>query len=164
MGHDPWYKQGWPWALIAIPLSAVLFGFLMLFVAGRYPDDLVSDDYYRDGLAINQQLVRDRRAAEQGVRIRLLGVVDGQVRFGVSNATDSAILMNLHHVVDGDKDRQAVLYPQAHPGIYSTTDPALVDLMQGRGIWYMEFEGADDPWRVQQRVELPVAHLEIQSR
>ncbi|MBD3648953.1 MAG: FixH family protein [Pseudomonadales bacterium] len=164
MATDPWYKQGWPWILMAIPFSAVLFGMFMLFMAGRHPDDLVSDDYYRDGLAINQQLARNERAVDEGIGIRLMDIVGDQVRFSVSNATDSAILLSLHHVVYREKDRQVVLYPDVQPGVYSTDDPALATLIQSPGIWYMEFEGADEPWRIQHRVESPVANLEINDQ
>lgn len=60
----PWYRQFWPWFLIALPASVVVAGFFTLYLAIKYSDDLVSDNYYRDGLAINQQLSQDIRATE----------------------------------------------------------------------------------------------------
>jgi len=44
-GHDlPWYKQFWPWFIIALPASAVIAGFYTLWLAISNPDHLVVDD------------------------------------------------------------------------------------------------------------------------
>ncbi len=37
----PWYRQFWPWVLIAIPLSAVIMGAVTLWLALSNPDYLV---------------------------------------------------------------------------------------------------------------------------
>jgi hypothetical protein len=42
--HPPWYRQFWPWVLIAIPLSAVIMGGITLWLALANPDYLVVDD------------------------------------------------------------------------------------------------------------------------
>lgn len=67
----PWYKQFWPWALIAIPASAVFFGFFMLWMAIKTWDGLVVDDYYKEGQAINQTLERSLEAARLGLAAQL---------------------------------------------------------------------------------------------
>jgi hypothetical protein len=67
----PWYQQFWPWFLIALPATVVVAGFFTLYLAIKYSDDLVSDNYYRDGLAINQQLSQDTRATELGLSAML---------------------------------------------------------------------------------------------
>ena len=44
----PWYKQFWPWFIIALPASAVVASFITLWLAISNPDQLVvSDDEYR---------------------------------------------------------------------------------------------------------------------
>ena len=67
----PWYRQFWPWFLIALPATVVVAGFFTLYLAIKYSDDLVSDNYYRDGLAINQQLSQDLHATELGLSAML---------------------------------------------------------------------------------------------
>lgn len=67
----PWYRQFWPWFLIALPASVVVAGFFTLYLAIKYSDDLVSDNYYRDGLAINLQLTQDIHATELALSARL---------------------------------------------------------------------------------------------
>jgi len=44
-GQDmPWYKQFWPWFIIALPASAVIASFTTLWIAISNPDGLVVTD------------------------------------------------------------------------------------------------------------------------
>ena len=67
----PWYKHFWPWFLMALPAAVVVAGLSTAYIANRHADDLVVDDYYKDGLAINVQLAKKQRAAELGLSARL---------------------------------------------------------------------------------------------
>ena len=40
----PWYKQFWPWFIIALPASVVVASFFTLWLAISNPDQLVVDD------------------------------------------------------------------------------------------------------------------------
>jgi len=40
----PWYKQFWPWFIIALPASAVIAGFTTLWIAISNPDAMVLTD------------------------------------------------------------------------------------------------------------------------
>jgi hypothetical protein len=42
--QPPWYRQFWPWFIIAIPASAVIGGFVTLWLAITHPESLVVDD------------------------------------------------------------------------------------------------------------------------
>jgi hypothetical protein len=42
--QTPWYRQFWPWFIIAIPSMAVIGGFVTLWLALTYPETLVVDD------------------------------------------------------------------------------------------------------------------------
>ena len=48
----PWYRQFYPWMLIALPASAVIAGFITLYIAITHPDALVLKDCVRDGATI----------------------------------------------------------------------------------------------------------------
>ncbi len=52
----PWYRQFWPWFIISIPATAVIGGFIMLFIAIRHPDPVIID------AAEYQQLKNELRA------------------------------------------------------------------------------------------------------
>ncbi len=47
--EQPWYRQFYPWMLIALPASAVIAGFVTLYLALTNPDTLVRKDCVRDG-------------------------------------------------------------------------------------------------------------------
>ena len=49
----PWYRQRWPWFLIALPASAVIGSAITAVLAVRTFDGPVAADYYKQGLAIN---------------------------------------------------------------------------------------------------------------
>ena len=71
----PWYRQFWPWFLIAIPMMSVVAGVTTLVLAVKKPHTMVVDDYKRIGLATHRRLARDDRAAELGLAgdLSLLG-------------------------------------------------------------------------------------------
>jgi len=41
--QQPWYRQFWPWFLIALPAAAVIAGFFTLYLAITHPDPLIID-------------------------------------------------------------------------------------------------------------------------
>jgi len=44
----PWFKQFWPWFIIALPAAAVTASFVTLWLAISNPDQvIVTDDEYR---------------------------------------------------------------------------------------------------------------------
>jgi len=60
----PWYREPWVWFLISGPLVAIVASFASLGIAIATDDGVVADDYYKRGLAVNQELRRDARARE----------------------------------------------------------------------------------------------------
>ena len=67
----PWYRHKLVWLVIAIPAASVFAGMFMIYLAVNTDDGLVIDDYYKQGLAINQNLQRDVTAAELGLSAQL---------------------------------------------------------------------------------------------
>jgi len=67
----PWYRQFWPWFLIAIPFSSVVMGVVMINLAISGKDSLVREDWYKDGMAINQRLDKQLKAKELGIKAEL---------------------------------------------------------------------------------------------
>lgn len=62
-----WYREPWPWLLMAGPTAVILAGSVTLYYAIKSNDGLVEDDYYKQGLAVNQRIARDHRAATLGL-------------------------------------------------------------------------------------------------
>ena len=129
-----WYQETWPWVLIAIPFSAVLFGIVMVTTALNHPDDLVVDDYYKEGKGINRSLERDRLARELGISASW---ETGQMGFKVSGAMDAAVYLHIYHVTDQQLDRQVILTPDDN-NFYGAEGEALAGFLSKPGVWYLE--------------------------
>ena len=52
----PWWKEFYVWMVIAGPLSAVIACAITAVYILQGPDALVSEDYYREGIALSQQV------------------------------------------------------------------------------------------------------------
>ncbi len=50
----PWWKFGHVWLVVSGPLVVVVASFITLYLAVTRPDPVVSEDYYQQGININQ--------------------------------------------------------------------------------------------------------------
>ena len=50
----PWWKFGHVWLVIAGPAVVVVASFSTLYLAITRPDPVLTEDYYRKGLALNK--------------------------------------------------------------------------------------------------------------
>jgi hypothetical protein len=105
----PWYRQFWPWFLILLPASVVVAGLSMLYIANRHADDLVADEYYKEGLAINRRLEKKERAAARGLEARLL-IEGDQIQVLLSGDENAEQLeLRMSHPLESDRDFSARL-------------------------------------------------------
>lgn len=112
----PWYRQGWPWFLIALPATAVVGGIITAILAVRGFDGPVVADYYKQGLAINEEVARAQLARELAIaaEAELAGFADGdRVRVVLQAARplppEAALRLRLAHPGRPGEDRVAVL-------------------------------------------------------
>ena len=146
IGHPvtPWYREPWPWILMAGPAIVVVAGFATLFIAFRYADPLVVDQYYKEGLAINRVLERDRTALLRGYRATIvLNEERTLVRVRITGEFRPAEL-HLHfiHPTKSGLDREFSV-SQIQPGLYQGS----VQLAQAVR-WNVELEDAQRQWRL----------------
>ena len=66
-----WYQEPWVWFIIGIISVTVVWGTYRVVYAFQNADQVVVDDYYKVGKAINQDLTRDRIAHE----LKISGVI-----------------------------------------------------------------------------------------
>jgi hypothetical protein len=117
---QPWFRQFWPWFLIALPASVVVAALATAYIANRDADDLVVQDYYKDGLAINRQLEKEERAAQLGISATLQFSADS-VRVKVAGpVTDAELQLLLSHPMEADRDFTVTL-ARVSPAVYSGT-------------------------------------------
>ncbi|MEI6413064.1 MAG: FixH family protein [Pseudomonadota bacterium] len=152
----PWYRQFWPWFLIAIPATSVMVGTVLLYFALNAPDPLVVDDYYKAGLATNQDLARDHMAEQLSLRAELQFLAfPGQVRLSLAgNGIDSlaALHLKLLHPTRAGYDVTIPLNRDAE-GVF------VGNLLQApvAGYWHVVVEPPpkNRTWRLRGRIHLP---------
>jgi len=159
----PWYRQPWPWLLMIPPVGAMIGGILTLILAIESPHAMVVDNYYKEGLAINQQKYRlDTAMAEHlGALLRSDGkhltlMLDGDVQAGDSNLT-----LQFIHATRAELDRSVQLKALGG-GKYTAVTPDLPS-----GIWYLRLKPADLNWEIGARIRAGnrfQAHLSSDER
>ncbi|MEA3410255.1 MAG: FixH family protein [Pseudomonadota bacterium] len=150
----PWYRQFWPWFLIAVPASAVVMGIVTAVLAVRSADGLVVDDYYKQGLAINRTLARDKKARALGMTaiVRFAfdsSQIDIQLAQAGEPAMETALELQLLHPTIDDRDYTTRLVA-SEPGTFSGKIPDLAT-----GEWYVLIESEARSWRLFGRASLP---------
>jgi len=139
----PWYREPWPWLLMAGPAAVVLAGAATIWVAIASSDGLVADDYYKRGLAINQVIHREEAAARYGVTARI-DPSPGRIRVRLEGAMlqPEALFAQLAHATRAGNDLRLRLAP-AGANVY---EAALPPLSAGR--WRLSIEDPRREWRV----------------
>jgi hypothetical protein len=101
----PWYKQFWPWLLIAIPLATVLKSGHTIYVMNQQSPDLVIDDYYAEGKAINMNLAKFKESALRNLQGHiLLAGNKAIVRFEKNAALEQSLTLQFVHNTFAEKD------------------------------------------------------------
>ena len=143
---EPWYRQFWPWFLIAIPMMSVVVGIAMLTLAVKEPLAMVVDDYARIGLATHQRLARDERATALGLT--------GELAFEGEPTRVEVVLSSESPVEWPDM----LLLTIAHPTL--AEQDLRLELVGGDGTWrgslptppatrrYIQLEPPSGDWRL----------------
>lgn len=140
----PWYRHRWPWLLMLGPVAVLIAGMITMWISFSGADALVVDDYYKQGKAINQDLRRDRVAADLGLAAalrydaasgRLLGSVTG-----LREAVPLTVLLVHPTVPQKDIHREVVLNANG--------EFELPLAMLERANWQVQLEDGQRQWRL----------------
>lgn len=141
-----WYREPWPWLLMLGPFVVVIAGVVTAYLAVKSSDGLVEEDYYKQGLAVNQRTARDQRAATLGIEADLaVGDAGRRVRV-LLHTNDNArlpedLFLNIVHPTRSGLDQKLALHREG-TGVYGA---ALVPL---RGRWHVALEDDQHEWRL----------------
>lgn len=149
----PWYKQFWPWFLISLPATAVIASMITIKMAVDTADPLVKDDYYKEGMAINQDISRERLARTLGLHASFRLDPDTnelRVQLGSSLSQPPPLLMlTLTHPTLGNQDQHLRLLGIGNQE-YTTRLPEIV-----QSNWHLRLEPENREWTLAGRMELP---------
>ena len=123
----PWYRQFWPWFIIAIPASAVGAGLTTVWIAMQTTDSLVvqSEDGVRN--ASDRRISAERLASELGLAAVIsinteTGAVTATMRDGSLDSVPASLEFELSHPTLMNRDAAIALTKAMPDG-------------QGRPVW-----------------------------
>jgi hypothetical protein len=145
----PWYRQFWPWFIMAPPAVSVIAGLLTFYLAGAAPS-MVVDDYGQIAMVTRQRAEREQRAAELGLSagINFLGsTVQHQRSVTVTLSQAAAdtplperLKLDLVHPTLSERDATSILAGSG--GRYT----GMIINPQGR--YYISLTDIDGTWRL----------------
>lgn len=128
----PWYREFWFWFVFSPLIYIIIMCSITVTIALKGADDVIIDNYYKEGRMINQALEQDQRARDLGLLADLrFDRTSGDVMISLTSAVgDTAslpdtILLMMGHPVKEEKD-QIIHLKAIAPGQYRgtlTTEP-----------------------------------------
>ena len=142
----PWYKQFWPWFVISLPATAVVAGLTTVVIAVQNKPDIVRDDWYKDGMAIQVRKERTERAKALGIVVNYS--LERETRkfhltpTGLDKAATPILIVSLQHptLEKRDIEATAALMPD---GRYS----ALLETLP-EGVYRAQISAPNSDWQI----------------
>ena len=143
----PWYRHRGPWFLMAGPFIVVLAGVATAWIAANNADELVADDYYKRGKAINMDLKRDTAASQMQLAADMFMSDDHRhVRVQLKGKPDfknpAQLKLKLIHPTKMELDQEVVLQLQSG----NMYEAALKSAVDGRR--HVGIEDLENQWRL----------------
>lgn len=106
----PWYRQFWPWFILAILSWGVVSATITLTVALKNPPHMMTGDYAKLGKALVDTHVRADRAEALGLSGTLQAENDEWLlRLDATELPAQQLMLLVQHPTDAGRDRQIVL-------------------------------------------------------
>jgi hypothetical protein len=136
---SPWYRQRWPWLIMAGPLAVLVAGAVTTWIAFASADGLVAEDYYKQGMGINRRLAREEAARAQGISAQV--ELSSSIVVTLQGAAPEALFVHLAHATRAGHDVRLRLVPSG--GKYVAELPPLPP-----GRWHIAIEDPRGTWRL----------------
>ena len=137
----PWYREPWPWLLMAGPAAVIVAGAATIWIAMASADGLVAEDYYREGLAINKVLAREEAARRLGITAEVF-LEKNLLSVNLKGQQPEALFAHLAHATRAGYDLRLRLVPSGE-GVYRAELPPLP-----AGHWRIVIEDPRSTWRI----------------
>ncbi|MBO7080839.1 MAG: FixH family protein [Neisseriaceae bacterium] len=148
----PWYKEPWTWGLMAGPAIVVVAGLITFKIATDAPDDLVTDDYYKEGKNIVQQMERDEKALNQHMNAQVYVQPDKKgVMIIVSGEynTQTPLQLLLIHPTRKAMDRTIDLQQNENNPLQYTAQ--WEEALPATNNWIVRLQDTQNEWRIENR-------------
>ena len=147
----PWYRQFWPWFLMAGPAIVVVAAIASAWIAVSSSDGLVADEYYKEGLKASETLAKSDRARVLGIAAHM-SLGQDELRLRLSGKPDFVMPpkldATLSHPTRAGVDQHVNL--ELKDGVYA----GALNLPTS-GHWLLLIEDDAKTWRLMATVLLP---------
>lgn len=145
--QDLWYRNPYVWLVAAFPMIAVVAGIATVIITSKNQPDMVVDDYYKKGKAINLELEFYKKAKSLGIEFSTVITADS---IKLSNEKQlPAIKIKFVHATLKHRDFDVVATPNANGQL---TAPIASDIS---GKWQIFIEPMDSSWKLRKEIALP---------
>ncbi|MCG8671414.1 MAG: FixH family protein [Pseudomonadales bacterium] len=141
----PWYKQFWFWFVIGIPACSVVMGLTLLYVATQNKVSIVKEEWYKDGLAINQRIDKQLKAKELGLNATIeLSRENGALTIAIPqlDANQTALMLTLVHPTSEDGDQLLELVRTPSGEFWAKVEP------NKKGFYYLQLTDKANVWQL----------------
>jgi len=149
----PWYRQFWPWFLISLPATVVVASIITINLAVKSNDGLVTDNYYKKGLAIHRDADALEKARKLGVNA-VFTVPGERKKLALSLASQNNLAfgklqVDLRHPTRSQLDLSMTMKPVG-PSTYES------DLPDGLppADWIIQLNAPESGWQLRGRIAL----------
>ncbi|AUI86124.1 hypothetical protein BS333_06840 [Vibrio azureus] len=155
----PWYKQFWPWFLIILPLTVVVWTIITVIVFANNSVSLVAEDYYKKGKGINIDITKMNVARELGLN----AVIASDNETVIVSFTKGklpyfpALTATFTHRTLPDRDFSRVLTADVNGNYRFTREEPI------NGPWFIELQPHNKEWMIQGRVEFPASSTTLMN-
>jgi hypothetical protein len=153
-----WYRQFWPWFLIAIPLTSVTYSLSAVYLFAQNSVHLVEEDYYKKGKAIN--LDRGRLNLAKALSISGVLYLHETVSFQLKKGELTqfpAIKIQFVHPTLPKFDKNYVLSSDAQ-GRYRFSSPLELN---NAVAWYVKIQPVVGDWALQGNLKTTESELRL---
>jgi uncharacterized protein len=150
----PWYREPAPWLLMLGPFVVVIAGIVTAWIAVKTNDGLVTEDYYKKGLAVSQTLARSELARTLGIEAHLAVTAEAMdIRLAARDSgfvAPERLVVTVSHPTRAGLDQTQVV---ARAGSRYSAPFRL----PAAGHWLVTIEDERGTWRLLGNVVLPAA-------
>lgn len=142
-----WYQEFWVWFIIFLMGAAITACIWTIVIAVSGADQMVSDNYYKDGLAINKDIALDKKA--QALHLSASITLNKQhVSVTLSEPMQDNLLLRFSHPIEKAKDFSIELTHQDDKTFIGTL-PQQINYH-----WYITLTNNKNEWRLKSTLNI----------
>lgn len=149
--REHWYQEPWMLLVLGGPAIVVIAAIVTFYIAWQGSDNVLTKDYYKQGVNIDKSIHSDAKASEYkmlaDIKVDSSGTI--QLQLAAETGLPATIQMVLSSHAPGSEYEaiQKITLTQVKSGLYqgSVKTPSLSDSATPK-LWHVKVEGPD--WRL----------------